>query len=73
MKNINRKHIDGPATSPPKKYRVKNGTDIFYTFPHWTGTDIDGVEFLAVCKQYPSQDKTQMLHYVRKDSLELIK
>jgi hypothetical protein len=73
MKNIKRPGIDGPPKGPPKKYRVKNGTDIYYSFSHWTGTEIDGVVFLAVCKQYPSQDKTQMLHYVRKDSLELIK
>ena len=56
-----------------KTYRVRNGTETYYTYSHWDSKEIDGVEFLAVCKQYPSQDKTQMLHYVRKDSLELIK
>jgi hypothetical protein len=75
MKNLKRKHIDGPAIdeSNPKKYRVKNGTDVYYTFPHWTGKEIEGVEFVAVVKRQPSQELTQVIHYLRKDSLELVK
>ena len=73
MRNFKRKHIDGPATESPKKYRVKNGTDVYYTFPHWTGKEIEGVEFVAVVKQEPSHNLTQVIHYLRKDSLELVK
>lgn len=57
-----------------KKVRVRNGSgDIFYTYNHWETNEIDGVVFVPVVKQMPSQDKTQQLHYLRKDSLETVK
>ena len=57
-----------------KKYRVRNGTgEIFYTYTHWEPNEIDGVTFLPVTKSMPSQDRTQQLHYLRKDSLEVVK
>jgi len=47
--------------------------EIYYTYPHWPSKDIDGVEFLPVVKQIPSQSNTQTIHYMRKDSLEKVK
>ena len=48
-------------------------TEKYYTYSHWETKDIDGVTFLAVVKQPPTQEKTQMLHYMRKDSLKELK
>jgi hypothetical protein len=57
-----------------KKYRVRNGTgEVFYTYTHWEPNEIDGVTFLPVTKSMPSHDRTQQLHYLRKDSLEVVK
>jgi len=57
-----------------KKYRVRNGSgEIYYTYTHWEPNEIEGVTFLAVTKSMPSQDRTQQLHYLRKDSLEAVK
>ncbi len=57
-----------------KKYRVRNGSgEIYYTYTHWEPNEIEGVTFLPVTKSLPSQDRTQQLHYLRKDSLEAIK
>lgn len=50
-----------------------NVTDVYYTFPHWTPKEIDGVEFTPVVARPPAQDMTQVIHYIRKDSLEKIK
>lgn len=57
----------------PLKYRNRfNVTDVYYSFPHWNSRNIDGVEFLAVVKN-PPDHMTQLIHYIRKDSLEKIK
>lgn len=57
-----------------KKYRVRNGSgEIYYTYTHWEPNEIEGVTFLPVTKSMPSQDRTQQLHYLRKDCLEAIK
>jgi hypothetical protein len=48
-------------------------TEQYYTFAHWASKDIDGVSFLPVVKEPPSQYKTQTMHYMRKDSLKEIK
>ena len=57
-----------------KKYRVRNGSgEIYYTYTHWEPNEIDGVTFLPVTKSMPSHDRTQQLHYLRKDSLEVVK
>jgi hypothetical protein len=48
-------------------------TELYYTYAHWVPKEIDGVTFLPVVKQPPSQEKTQMLHYMRKDSLKELK
>jgi hypothetical protein len=58
----------------PIKMRNKiSQVEIYYTYSHWPPKDIDGVEFLPVVKQIPSQSITQTIHYMRKDSLEKIK
>lgn len=57
-----------------KKYRVRNGSgEIYYTYTHWEPNEIEGITFLPVTKSMPSQDRTQQLHYLRKDSLESVK
>ena len=56
-----------------KKVRYKNGSDIFYTYTHWTTKEIDGVEYLSVVKFPPSNSLTQQIHYVRKDAMEYVK
>jgi len=48
-------------------------TEVYYTYSHWPSKNIDGVEFLPVVKQPPSQSMTQNIHYMRKDSLEKVK
>ena len=53
--------------------RVKSSQEVFYTFKHWGTEDIDGVDFISVCKFEPRQDLTQQLYKMRKDSLEYIK
>ena len=58
----------------PIKMRNKiSQTEVYYTYSHWPSKDIEGVEFLSVVKQPPSQSNTQTVHYMRKDSLEKIK
>jgi hypothetical protein len=62
------------VTHKPIKLRNKFSlTETYYTFPHWDSRQIDGVEFIPVCKFYPSQEKSQQLHYMRKDSLEKVR
>lgn len=48
-------------------------TDIYYTFDNWPSKEIEGITFLPVVKNDPSDNKTQVLHYMRKDSLEKTK
>jgi hypothetical protein len=48
-------------------------TEVYYTYSQWPSKEIDGVVFLPVVKQPPSQSNTQSIHYMRKDSLEKIK
>ena len=47
-------------------------TDMYYTFSHWPTKDIDGVTFISVVKEPPS-NKTQTIHFMRKDSLKAVK
>ena len=56
-----------------KKVRAKNGTDIFYTYSHWPIEEIDGQKFIAVVKQMPDPNKNQVVHYMKKDSMENVK
>jgi hypothetical protein len=56
-----------------QKVRVKANQDVYYTFSDWPTKEIEGVLFIGVNKFMPSPDKTQTLHWMRKDSLEYIK
>ena len=55
------------------KIRVKSSQEVFYTFRDWAPEEIDGVEFIHVCRFPPRQDLTQQLYKMRKDSFEYIK
>ena len=57
----------------PIRVQVKSTKDIYYTFKHWPTNMIDGVEFIGVNKFEPSQNRTQTIHYLRKDTLEYLK
>jgi hypothetical protein len=60
-------------TEKPIKLRnAFHQTEVYYTFSHWPSKEIDGVSFLPVVKQPPS-NATQTIHYMRKDSLEKFK
>jgi hypothetical protein len=60
-------------TEKPIKLRnALHQTEVYYTFSHWPSKEIDGVIFLPVVKQTPS-NATQTIHYMRKDSLEKFK
>ena len=56
-----------------QKVRAKNGTDIFYTYSNWPINEIDGVPFISVVKNPPNNDKTQVIHYMKKDTMEYVK
>ena len=61
-------------TEKPIKLRnALHQSEVYYTFSHWPTKEIDGVMFLPVVKQPPTQSITQTVHYMRKDSLEKIK
>ena len=58
----------------PIKLRNKfSPTEIYYTFAHWPTKEIEGVVFIAVNKTVPSSEGTQLMHFMRKDSLEKVK
>ena len=65
MKNLNKEIL--------KKVRVRTNQEIYYTYSHWPTKEIDGVEFISVVKQIPSNQQKQPLHLMRKDSLEYVK
>jgi hypothetical protein len=52
---------------------VKISNEEFYTFSDWPSKEIDGVEFIAVNKRLPAGNQTQLIHWLRKDSVEYIK
>jgi hypothetical protein len=60
MKNVKSKSI-------LKKVRARNGTDIYYTYSNWPIEEIDGEKFIPVPK------KNQVVHYMKKDSMEYVK
>jgi len=50
-----------------------DGTDIFYTYSNWPIEEIDGEKFIPVVKQMPDPKKNQVVHYMKKDSMEYVK
>jgi hypothetical protein len=57
---------------PIKMSNKVSPTEVYYTYSHWPAKQIDGVDFLPVVKNIPS-NATQSMHYMRKDSLQRIK
>jgi hypothetical protein len=60
----------------PKLQKVRsrlNQTEVYYTYSHWDLKEIDGVKFIPVVKTVPSNEKTQQIHYMRKDNMEYVK
>ena len=56
------------------KLRAKNGgVDIFYSYSHWSMNIIDGEEYYPVVKFMPSHDETQVIHYMKKSNMEIVK
>lgn len=53
-----------------RKVRPRNGTEIYYTSPHWQTKEVDGVTFVYVVK---SPDLKETPKLMRKDSLETVK
>ncbi len=66
MKNVKSKNI-------LKKVRARNGTEIFYTYSHWPLEEIDGEKFIPVVREVPDSKKNQVVHYMKKDSMEYLK
>ena len=60
-----------PVKQVYKKVRAKNGTDIFYTDPKWDTKEIDGVTFIAVCKDHPLASGD--VHWMKKDNMVNVK
>lgn len=60
----------------PKLQKVRsrlNQTEVYFTYSHWELKEIDGVKFIPVVKTMPSNEKTQQIHYMRKDNMEYVK
>lgn len=56
------------------KLRAKNGgTDIFYSYTNWTMNIIDGEEYYPVVKSMPNHEDTQVVHYMKKVNMEIVK
>ena len=66
-------HIMKKVKSSLKKVRARNGTDIFYTYSHWPLEEIDGEKFIPVVREVPDSKKNQVVHYMKKDSMEYLK
>ena len=56
-----------------KKVRPRNGTDIFYTYSNWELHEINGEKFIPVVKEMPDSNKNQVVHFMKKDSMEYVK
>ena len=55
------------------KLRAKNGgMDIFYSYTNWATNEIDGITFIPVVKS-PNKDENQVIHYMRKDNMEVVR
>lgn len=55
-----------------KKVRSKTNSDIYYTYSNWETKEIEGVTFIPVVKDLPSE-KLQHTFWMRKDNVEFIK
>ena len=55
-----------------KKVRSKTNSDTYYTFSNWETREIEGVTFIPVVKDLPSE-KLQHTFWLRKDNVEYVK
>jgi hypothetical protein len=55
-----------------KRVRSKTNSDIYYTFSNWEPKEIEGVTFIPVVKDLPSE-KLQHTFWLRKDNVEYVK
>ena len=55
-----------------KKVRSKTNSDTYYTFSNWESKEIEGVTFIPVVKEVPSE-KLQHTFWLRKDNVEYVK
>jgi hypothetical protein len=55
-----------------KKVRSKTNTDIYYTYSNWETKEIEGVTFIPVVREIPS-NKLQHTFWLRKDNVEYVK
>jgi hypothetical protein len=55
-----------------KKVRSKTNSDTYYTFSNWDTREIEGVTFIPVVKDLPSE-KLQHTFWLRKDNVEYVK
>ena len=55
-----------------KKVRSKTNSDTYYTFSNWDTREIEGVTFIPVVKEVPSE-KLQHTFWLRKDNVEYVK
>ena len=55
-----------------KKVRSKTNSDTYYTFSNWDTKEIEGVTFIPVIKDLPSE-KLQHTFWMRKDNVEYVK
>jgi hypothetical protein len=56
-----------------KKLRSKLNSEVYYTWSNWETKDIDGVEFIPVVREEPSDSKLQYTFFMKKDNMEFIK
>jgi hypothetical protein len=55
-----------------KKVRSKTNSDIYYTYSNWESKEIEGVTFIPVVKDLPSE-KLQHTFWLRKENVEYVK
>jgi hypothetical protein len=55
-----------------KKVRSKTNSDIYYTWSNWETKEIEGVTFIPVVRDVPSE-KLQHTFWMRKDNVEYVK
>jgi len=55
-----------------KKVRSKTNSDTYYTFSNWDTREIEGITFIPVVKDLPSE-KLQHTFWLRKDNVEYVK
>lgn len=55
-----------------KKVRSLTNSDIYYTYSNWEAKEIEGVTFIPVVKDLPSE-RLQHTFWLRKENVEYVK